>query len=55
MQTQKISYIAIDEDSGKEIIGFELRRGMMKEDSMKKDEAVLIPTIIGIIEGAIKG
>jgi hypothetical protein len=53
MQKQTISYQAIDEDSGKTIIRFELERGMMKEEQMKKDEAVLIPTVINMIQGAV--
>jgi hypothetical protein len=53
MQTQIISYKAIDEDSGKTIIRFELERGIMKEEQMKKDEAILIPTIINLIQNAV--
>ena len=52
MQRQIIKYQAIDEDSGKEIIGFEFRRGMMKEDRMKKDESTLIPVVEKLIKDA---
>ena len=51
-QSQKITYSAVCEETGKEIIGFELRRGIMKEDQMKKDESILIPSLINMIQNA---
>lgn len=53
MQQQTMIYKAVDEQSGKEVIYLELRRGLMKEDQMKKDESVLIPTLIKIVQEAI--
>jgi len=53
-QSQKMVYQAIDEDTGKEVIGVEIRRGMMDVEQMKKDESVLLPTLVAIIQESMK-
>jgi len=53
-QSQKMVYQAIDEDTGKEVIGIEIRRGMMDVEQMKKDEAILLPTLVAIIQESMK-
>lgn len=54
MQRQILSYQAIDDESGKEVIGIEIRRGIMKEEQMKTDERILFPVIVGILEKGIE-
>ena len=53
-QSQKMVYQAIDEETGKEIIGVEIRRGMMNVEQMKKDEAILLPTLVALIQDSMK-
>lgn len=54
-QAQRILYQAIDEDSGKEVVGIELRRGLMTEEQMKKDEGTLLPVLIDLLQTAQAG
>lgn len=48
-QTQKLLYQAIDEDTGKEVIGLEFRRGLMTPEQMKADEALLLPMFVEFV------
>ena len=53
-QSQKMVYQAIDEETGKEVIGIEIRRGLMDVEQMKADESVLLPTLVDIIKSSMK-
>jgi len=48
-QNSKMTYSTIDNDSGIEVIGFELRQGLMKLEDVKKDEAILKEFILKLI------
>lgn len=48
-QSQKISYSAIDETTGKEVVGLEFRRGALKEELVKENEAKLLPLFLNFI------
>lgn len=51
-QRQKLIYQAIDEETEREVIGLEFRRGMMKEEQMMKDEAKLLPIFLNFVSEA---
>jgi len=40
-QNTRLSYSAVDIDSGVEVLGIELRQGLMKPEDAKKDECIL--------------
>ena len=49
-QSQKISYSSVDDATGKETVGIEIRRGLLKEERVLKNEKELLPMLVKFLE-----
>lgn len=53
-QSQKVSYQAVDDATGKEVVGLEFRTGLMSEELVLANEAKLLPVFVQFISEAQK-
>lgn len=51
-QNVKISYTATDVATGQEVVGLEFRQGLVNEETVLKQERVLLPLFVEFIQNA---